>query len=229
MRHLKSAFTLIELLIVVAIIAILAAIAVPNFLEAQTRAKISRNMADFRTATTAFETYHIDYNIYPYDGFLHIGQSNIGHDEYNSNRISKNLTTPVSYLTTCIFPDPFAEPQTPATGWQGGNYKFWNTEATFGTKFDPVEKSNVQGYHQTEHKYKEWKVEFGEFILFALGPDRVDPGSGTTGWQNHRDWPGVSNLPPFSCWTPYDATNGTISNGNIMWSQKSAKGYTNAY
>jgi len=40
------AFTLIELLIVVAIIAILSAIAVPNFLEAQTRSKVSRTQAD---------------------------------------------------------------------------------------------------------------------------------------------------------------------------------------
>ena len=38
----EKAFTLIELLIVVAIIAILAAIAVPNLLEAQVRAKVAR-------------------------------------------------------------------------------------------------------------------------------------------------------------------------------------------
>jgi type II secretion system protein G len=63
-RH-HRAFTLIELLIVVAIIAILAAIAVPNFLEAQVRAKVSRAQNDMRTLATAIESYQVDNNAYP--------------------------------------------------------------------------------------------------------------------------------------------------------------------
>src|SRR5437867_3377499 len=60
-------FTLIELLIVVAIIAILAAIAIPNFLEAQTRSKVSRTLADFRSCRLALESYRVDNTAYPND------------------------------------------------------------------------------------------------------------------------------------------------------------------
>ena len=65
MYRIRRAFTLIELLIVVAIIAILAAIAVPNFLEAQVRSKVSRMKADLRTLATAVESYMVDHNKYP--------------------------------------------------------------------------------------------------------------------------------------------------------------------
>lgn len=57
--------SLFELLIVIAIIAILAAIAVPNFLEAQVRSKVSRSRTDHRSLATAIEAYYVDNNAYP--------------------------------------------------------------------------------------------------------------------------------------------------------------------
>ncbi len=85
----KTAFTLIELLIVVAIIAILAAIAVPNFMEAQTRSKVSKAYTDMRTLKTGLEVYRMDTGTLPPDPF---GQGMYLTWSY--------LTTPVAYLTS---------------------------------------------------------------------------------------------------------------------------------
>ncbi|KXK39104.1 MAG: Fimbrial protein precursor [Candidatus Hinthialibacteria bacterium OLB16] len=49
----KRGFTLIELLIVIAIILILISIALPNFLEAQMRAKVARVRSEFRSIEAA--------------------------------------------------------------------------------------------------------------------------------------------------------------------------------
>jgi prepilin-type N-terminal cleavage/methylation domain-containing protein len=108
----KTAFTLIELLIVVAIIAILAAIAVPNFLEAQTRSKVARVKSDMRTVATGLESYQVDFNKYPPD-FQYANTSAgtgscpcQGPVDLNVRDIRSFLmrlvvlTTPVSYLTT---------------------------------------------------------------------------------------------------------------------------------
>lgn len=89
------AFTLIELLIVVAIIGILAAIAVPNFLNAQIRAKISRTVSDMKTLETALEMYRVDKGRYP----PYLGQ----HPNVLRWIV---LTTPVSYISS-IPNDPF--------------------------------------------------------------------------------------------------------------------------
>lgn len=58
-------FTLVELLIVVAILAILAAVALPGLMEAQTRAEVSRIKSDMRAFAGAAESYRIDLNAYP--------------------------------------------------------------------------------------------------------------------------------------------------------------------
>ncbi len=93
----QSAFTLIELLIVVAIIGILAAIAVPNFLNAQIRAKVARSLSDHKALSTAEQMYRLDentYHIHSHTPWQHVP-----------------LTTPIAYLN--IWPvDVFQEGMT---------------------------------------------------------------------------------------------------------------------
>ena len=60
----EKGFTLIELLVVILIIGILAAIAIPAFLNQKGKAYDSNAKSDARTAATAQETYFTDNNAY---------------------------------------------------------------------------------------------------------------------------------------------------------------------
>jgi type IV pilus assembly protein PilA len=62
--HKKEGFTLIELMIVIAIIGILAAIAIPQFSAYRTRSYNSAAQADLRNAATAQEAYYVDEQTY---------------------------------------------------------------------------------------------------------------------------------------------------------------------
>lgn len=61
----RRGFTLIELMVVIAIIIILAAIAIPNYLNMTKRAKSSRVQSDMATLATALETFKTDWGKYP--------------------------------------------------------------------------------------------------------------------------------------------------------------------
>lgn len=61
----RRGFTLIELMVVIAIIIILSAIAIPNYLKMTERAKKSRIASDMATLATGLETFKTDWGAYP--------------------------------------------------------------------------------------------------------------------------------------------------------------------
>ncbi len=64
-RTSPGGFTLIELLCVVAVVALLAALAVPNLVQAQQRAKYARAAADSKAAVTQALAFATDRSAYP--------------------------------------------------------------------------------------------------------------------------------------------------------------------
>lgn len=204
-KHL-GAFTLIELLIVVAIIAILAAIAVPNFLEAQTRAKVSRVKSDMRSITTAIESYHIDNNQYPPPWDINDNGATYTWGTFSEppfhSRAGSVLTTPIAYMTAIpsdVFLDKTTFLSPGSWGGQGPadhlsqRIPYWNYPyfVAAGLSSDGFMRGNRAA---------------GAWLLYSAGPDQdVSNGSG-------------------SFYTPYDATNGTVSLGNVFRTQRSSDG-----
>ena len=100
------AFTLIEVLILASLIAILAAIALPDFIKARTRSKVSQVKSEMRTLAAAIEAYRADNGACPIPSF---GHSTDGDDdstfEVTNDAMSllsmtdnRGVTTPVAYI-----------------------------------------------------------------------------------------------------------------------------------
>jgi hypothetical protein len=181
------------LLIVVAIIGILASIALPNFLQAQVRAKMARVKSEMRTIATSLETYRVDNNHYPwFDAYGFPPRYN----EISYRLIQ--LTTPVDYLPSVGFYDPFL-PGTDDAGYGDGilrhhynyrNHEFFNS-SILGT---PV------------------------WVLNCIGPDRY-PDQGLLAEMTAR---GLSDATII-----YDPTNGVITKGDVPYTGGQTKFVSN--
>lgn len=212
-----KAFTLIELLIVVAIIAILAAIAVPNFLEAQTRSKVSRVKSDQRTLATAIEAYAVDYNLPPPasgEATSFVNGTPGSAIRFGSSIITGTLgpwiTTPIAYTSTFLLQDVFVK-----DGDFNGDFEpifsYHSYEYRWGSRGD-LDPDQGEGSNE-DLTGNQFLRLYGRWRLISIGPD--------ASYNNNEFGNGVvaAGAGPIGVGLPYDPTNGTVSSGTIIRSQ----------
>jgi type II secretion system protein G len=205
----KRGFTLIELLIVIAIILILIAIALPNFMEAQQRAKVAKAKGEMRTYTAAMESYRLDFGGFPRD-----------HDSIWPHPVAGDqdgytqLTSPIKYLSS-LPRDPWGEQVTSGGTQAGGvarNRAFYyeggsGSDETASRDGKPGGQCGSGG---RKILYRDpTKRNWGSgrcchaYLILSIGPNADDETGG------NDDFPYSTVL------TVYNPTNGTRSAGDI--------------
>ncbi len=215
-------FTLIELLVVVSILAILAAIAVPNFLEAQVRAKVSAAKASLRATGGAIEAYRVDSNDYPHS-VPRIPEDPLALLCSSQLRV---LTTPIAYITsTAQMRDPFGTARLYSLLQTSGP-----TAGDADALFPPNEGRSLLYYHyesMAERLGKPW-IRMEGYALLSIGPDRKD----SLGAYSHIRPEAFRSAFVYSfirepVSTIYDPTNGTVSVGDVLWRMPTPGGLVN--
>lgn len=208
-------FTLIELLIVIAIILILISIALPNFLEAQARARLVRVKGDIKSLVTAVEAFRTERGVLLIDFWDDATPESQKRWKEKFGQVGINplfaysrfeeayfpLTSPVRYMTKVPY-DLYNNPKR-QVGLSGGEfglgYIYFDNDPLFPGVCDHYIDRFFPG-HPLQINSRTRPTSEGEFGMLSVGPD------GFLGNTSGGDERGISFSP----------TNGTVSRGDIV-------------
>lgn len=115
--------------LLIPIVGILAAIAIPNFKSAMSHSNVSTIQQEMRTIATALEAYYIDYDQYPLPQY----------DNEDNAVLPSTITTPIAYAT-CILNDIYNDTD-------NDHYRYYTDSSTkwIVASFGPDKKSGNSG------------------------------------------------------------------------------------
>ena len=200
----RRGFTYVELIIVATLIALLVAIAVPNFLEAKTRAAVTRSRADMNLVKMAIEAYRLETRSYPLN-------RTPGETDPRDLLV---LTTPIPYISSLPF-DFFTtlESKGLRDDWkiEPLPYRYFNgaqLDPEEGVRFAPPPEIDPSGQLAPPSEIDPSFAGFTAALIWGFGPG-VDA-------EGNPDTSPTSIAPTGELTTlPYSSTNGTASPGHL--------------
>jgi prepilin-type N-terminal cleavage/methylation domain-containing protein len=216
MNGTKHGFTLIELLIVIAIILILISIALPNFLEAQYRARLARVKGDMHGIAIAIESFRTERGVLLIDFWDDGTKESEKRWIEKLGRVGRNplvtytwfeecyfpLTSPAKYLSK-VPPDLFNDPKRfvgLAAGERGVGYIYFDNDPLFPKQYDfAINRFFPNDPLQISSQTK--PLMEGEFAILSVGPDTF------LGVDKDGKQRGMA----------YNPTNGTYSRGDVVF------------
>ena len=152
----RGGFTVVEIMIVVSIVGIVAAVALPSFIKARGKARISRMINDLRTVYDAFNMYAMEHGNYPEHG-----------DGVGGLAYLNNTPQPVAEFLTGT---KWQEPTSP-----GGTWIYYHWQA-----------GSVHGIFVDDFNFNTGRAPMASTADFQKIDDKIDDGDLLTGRFQYR-------------------------------------------